>query len=184
MKGFPGGISGKESSCQCRRHKRLRFDPRVRKIPWRRTWQPTLLAWRIPWTEEPDVLQSMGRRVGHDWSNLARRHVGYEGYELYPKSSSSSWINLPVILGSFKKPWFSWRGRAPTFCCVHFWLCFPFTGADSVTTNSIPVANPENRRDHQAGHSRVFWEGGPPCPALYWLSMPATRGIGNIFMLF
>ena len=26
------------------------------------------LAWKIPWTEEPDGLQSMGsRRVGHDW---------------------------------------------------------------------------------------------------------------------
>ena len=27
------------------------------------------LAWRIPWTEEPGALQSMGsRRVGHDWA--------------------------------------------------------------------------------------------------------------------
>ena len=26
------------------------------------------LAWKIPWTEEPDRLQSMGsQRVGHDW---------------------------------------------------------------------------------------------------------------------
>ena len=30
------------------------------------------LAWKIPWTEEPRRLQSMGsRRVGHDWSDLA-----------------------------------------------------------------------------------------------------------------
>ena len=28
--------SGKESACQCRRHKRHKFDPWVRKIPWRR----------------------------------------------------------------------------------------------------------------------------------------------------
>ena len=28
----------------------------------------SILAWRIPWTEEPGGLQSMGlRRVGHDW---------------------------------------------------------------------------------------------------------------------
>ena len=27
------------------------------------------LAWKIPWTEEPDTLQSMGLlRVGHDWA--------------------------------------------------------------------------------------------------------------------
>jgi len=32
-KGFSGGASGKESTCQCRRCKRHRFDPWVRKIP-------------------------------------------------------------------------------------------------------------------------------------------------------
>ena len=37
--GFPGGASGKEPACQCRRHKRLRFDPWVGKIPWSRKWQ-------------------------------------------------------------------------------------------------------------------------------------------------
>ena len=30
--GFPGGASGKEPACYRRRHKRLRFDPWVRKI--------------------------------------------------------------------------------------------------------------------------------------------------------
>ena len=34
-------LNGKESVCQCRRHRRCRFDPWVRKIPWRRKWQPT-----------------------------------------------------------------------------------------------------------------------------------------------
>ena len=30
-----------------------------------------ILAWEIPWTEEPGGLRSMGSpRVGHDWSNL------------------------------------------------------------------------------------------------------------------
>ena len=38
---FPGGANGKESTCQGRRCKRLRYDPWVRKIPWRRKWQPT-----------------------------------------------------------------------------------------------------------------------------------------------
>ena len=33
--------SGKESACRCRRCKRCGFEPRVRKIPWSRTWQPT-----------------------------------------------------------------------------------------------------------------------------------------------
>ena len=33
-----GDASGKELVCQCRRHG---FDSWVRKIPWRRAWQPT-----------------------------------------------------------------------------------------------------------------------------------------------
>ena len=33
----------------------------------------SILAWRIPWTEEPGRLQSMGlHRVGHDWNSLAQ----------------------------------------------------------------------------------------------------------------
>ena len=33
--------SGKELTCQCRRCRRHGFNPWVRKIPWRRKWQPT-----------------------------------------------------------------------------------------------------------------------------------------------
>ena len=39
--GLPGGASGKEPTCQCRRHKRSWFHPCVGKILWRRKWQPT-----------------------------------------------------------------------------------------------------------------------------------------------
>ena len=39
--GFPGSASGKEPICQCRRHKRLGFNPWARKIPWGRKWLPT-----------------------------------------------------------------------------------------------------------------------------------------------
>ena len=38
--GFPGGASGKEPACQCKRHERCGFSPWVRKIPWQRAWQP------------------------------------------------------------------------------------------------------------------------------------------------
>ena len=35
----------------------------------------SILVWRIPWTEEPDGLQSIGsQRVGHDQSDLAPTH--------------------------------------------------------------------------------------------------------------
>ena len=41
LAGFPGGASGKEPSCQCRRHGRHGFSPWVGRSPWRRAWQPT-----------------------------------------------------------------------------------------------------------------------------------------------
>ena len=67
--GFPGGASGKESTCQCRRLKRGEFNPWVGKISWRRAWQPTpvFLPGEFPRTEEPGSPQSTGmQRVGHD----------------------------------------------------------------------------------------------------------------------
>ena len=39
--GFPLWLSRWRIHLQCRRHRRRGFDPRVRKIPWRRKWQPT-----------------------------------------------------------------------------------------------------------------------------------------------
>ena len=64
--GLPRWLSGKESACQCRRH---RFDPWVGRIPWRRKWQPTPVfllgkfhgqrgAWWGPWgSKELDMTE-------------------------------------------------------------------------------------------------------------------------------
>ena len=60
--GFPGGTSGKEPACQCRRIKRCRFDLWVGKILLEEgmATHSSILAWRIPWTEEPGGLLSVG----------------------------------------------------------------------------------------------------------------------------
>ena len=60
--GFPGGASGKEPASQCRRHKRCRFDPWVRKVPLEESvaTHSSILAWRVRWAEEPGRLQSKG----------------------------------------------------------------------------------------------------------------------------
>ena len=73
---FPGGASGKESTCQYRRHKRRGsvwiFPTQVRSLGQKDPLEEamathsSILAWRIPWTEEPGGLQSMkSQRVGH-----------------------------------------------------------------------------------------------------------------------
>ena len=98
--GFPGSSSDKEPTCQCRRYKRHGFDPWVKKIPWRRTWQPTpvFLPEESPWTEEPGGLWSIGLpRVRHDWRNLAHTHdpVTTTKHNLSVKSPSHP---LPTLL--------------------------------------------------------------------------------------
>ena len=65
--GFPSGTSGKEPACQFRSHKRHWFDPWVVKIPWRRTWQPTLVAWR--------------RFSGFRWGVKVEAEISYETAE-------------------------------------------------------------------------------------------------------
>ena len=44
LMGLPGGTSGKEPICHCRRHKRCGFNPWIRKIPWSKNWQSTPLV--------------------------------------------------------------------------------------------------------------------------------------------
>ena len=47
--GLPRWLSGKGSACQCRRYE---FSPWVRKIPWRREWQPTPVFLEYPMNRE------------------------------------------------------------------------------------------------------------------------------------
>ena len=67
--GFPGGTGDKELSCQCRRHKRLGFDPWIGKDPQEKeiAIHSSILDWIIPWTEVPGRLQSLNlQRVRHN----------------------------------------------------------------------------------------------------------------------
>ena len=54
--------------------RRPRFDSWVGKILWKKEMaiHSSILAWRIPWTEEPVRLQSIqfmgSQRVGHNWA--------------------------------------------------------------------------------------------------------------------
>ena len=69
----------------------------------------SVLAWRIPWTEKPDRLQSMGsQRVGHDWATslhfmfpLVRTHGS--GKETWPVLSSVPETFSGKVLHSYKQ---------------------------------------------------------------------------------
>ena len=67
--GSPGGASGKKPACRCKRQKRRGVRSLGREDPLEEglATHSSILAWRIPWTEEPGELQSLGsHRVGHD----------------------------------------------------------------------------------------------------------------------
>ena len=61
--GFPGVSDGKESACNAAD---LGLIPGSGGFPGKgNATHSSILAWRIPWTEEPGALQSMGlQRVG------------------------------------------------------------------------------------------------------------------------
>ena len=77
--GFPGGASGKETSCQCCRCKRHESNPWIRKIPWRRAWQPTPVF--LPgesYGQRSLPGYSIGsQRVEHERSSSPCTHTGH-----------------------------------------------------------------------------------------------------------
>ena len=62
--GFPGGSDGEKSACIVGDPGSI---PGLGRSPGEGNDKPLhILAWRIPWTEAPSRLQSMGlKRVGH-----------------------------------------------------------------------------------------------------------------------
>ena len=65
LKGFPGGLDGKESTCnEGDLGSTLDLEDPLEEGM---ATHSGILTWRIPWTEEPGRLQSMGsQRIRHD----------------------------------------------------------------------------------------------------------------------
>ena len=59
---MPGGSDGKDSMQEAWVRSLSREDPLEKEM----ATHSSTLAWKMPWTEEPDGLQSMGQRVSHD----------------------------------------------------------------------------------------------------------------------
>ena len=69
--GFPGGVSSKEPTRQCRRHNRREFDPWVGNIPRRRAWQPTPVF--LPGESHGErSLEVYSPWVAKNWTQLKR----------------------------------------------------------------------------------------------------------------
>ena len=102
--GFPSGTSGKEPTCQCRRHKRQGFDSWVRNITWKRKWQPTpaflpgeFQGQRSPPGYSPWGPLSMGFSRQECWSGLPFPFPGDPPDPLIQPASLKS----PALAGRF-----------------------------------------------------------------------------------
>ena len=94
------------------------------------------LAWRIPWTEEPGRLQSMGSlRVGHDWAtslSLFTFHFHALEKEMATHSSILAWripgMAEPGGLPSMEsyRVGHDWRDLAAAAAC-YLWILSPQT---------------------------------------------------------
>ena len=73
--GLPQWLSGKESTCSAGGDADL-LPGWGRSPGWDMVTHSSILAGRIPWTEKPVWLQSIGsQRVGHDWSDWACTYI-------------------------------------------------------------------------------------------------------------
>ena len=105
----------------------------------------SILAWRIPWTEEPAGLQSIGLpRVGQNWSNLAQNNCS-------PNSRMTVSLLTRVTPAVLTKP---------KFQCLKtiMWLFL----AHTITQWSVP---------HKQGVFLLV----PLCPKVTWSSASRRR---------
>ena len=117
MSYFPSDASGEESACQCSRCKRRGFS---RSLGWQDPLEKemanhsSILAWRLPWTEEPGRPRSTGsrkvRRLSDQTKTTTQPQVG---------------ILLPQFLGAGFLP--------PSLLLIHhFWGRFLFLAHHSL----------------------------------------------------
>ena len=89
--GLPWWHNGKESSCQCRRHKRPSFDLSVGKIPWRRKQQPSTLAWEISWTQDLVGYRPWGRKELDTMEQLTLSRGQQKPHSIHRDHHTGSW---------------------------------------------------------------------------------------------
>ena len=94
----------------------------------------SVLAWRIPWTEEPGGLQSMGsRRVGQDWATstdwvpwvIQQIPIGYLFTYVHSSTPRAVYLTLSLFSSPLSITLFS---ASPLLFCkqIHQYVFLPF----------------------------------------------------------
>ena len=97
---LPRWLSGKESACQCRRLKRHRFKPWVRKIPWRRKWQSTPFFFCLGNPVDRGAWQPIAHGVAKDsdmTEHTRNSHYAFPSADLILCAPAFSTWNVPYL---------------------------------------------------------------------------------------
>ena len=159
MRGFLGGSSGKESSCQFRRHIRYGFHPWVRRIHGGGiATHSSIPAWRIPWREEPGRLQSTGlQRVGHEWSNWACTQA--------KRMSTQVWLQTWTIATDFYMTLHKIPSGVIAFCHkIH--IVIQYCCADSLRESVIST---QQKSFYRASAPKMYFPFHPGRRASCWI---------------
>ena len=109
-KGLPGCASGKELTLQCRRLKRHWLNPWVRKIPWRRAWQPLSYSC-LDNPMDRGALRATVHMVARSWTQL--KWLGMHTHVLeIPKqlTSTMEYLGSEFPFSTLKDA-FCWQGK-------------------------------------------------------------------------
>ena len=96
--------------------------------------QSSILAWIIPWTEEPGELQSMElQRVGHDWAHTHTQTYTHKYH--YNPIQNSKWIQFSSVqslscVWIFVTPWTV--ARQVSLSITNFWSLLKLMSIESV----------------------------------------------------
>ena len=115
--GFPGGSDSQEPTCQCKRYRRPRFDPWLRKVPWRRKWQPTAVLFL------PGESHGQSNLMGYTVHGVAKSQTWLSSEHFHAFNFSVYYFGYLSLITELVAPWiFSCRHCLLVSSCR--WQCF------------------------------------------------------------
>ena len=162
--GLPWWLSGQRICLQCRRHRR----GRVWFLSWKNPLEEemaihsSILAWKIPWTEETGGLQSTGvTKVGYNWATK-HAHMQWINDVGFPLDSSLK--ELERIIHMRFKCELKW-------CLILFFQVSSFQMCAKSLQMSLTHCNPMD----------CSWSGSSvhgilQARILEWIAMPSSKG--------
>ena len=147
---FISGTSGKEPTCQCRRHKRFRFDPCQESLEEEITTHSSILAWRVMdraalWATVHGVVKSQTQLK---WlSTNASFHNGMSWF-LKLETWVFLWRSLAYLQKDLKK-WGGGRWEAPSESPRGMGCGSLGTGGTFPGSQNLLRANPPHTHTHK-----------------------------------